>query len=186
MRKIWLFIIILNLSFISYNVSALETIKHSKNVNYISTSQKTIKVIDDCEKHCRVTIIIDWHDIPKLKSYDLLGVLLEDTKLLKVIRSHLYADYKMYDYINMKTEKNGISVTYKLPYAKFNMRIILELEVTKYGNVAINYQHAKKSIMLEDSKRFNFIAQGYGGVFSFNGIAKKNYDSMDGLILNLD
>lgn len=50
--------------------------------------------------------------------------------------------------------------------------------VNKGGNLYVSYQYAKANVTLEQSRKYNFSSNGYGGVFSFDSSVASKYDEM--------
>lgn len=152
----------------------------------ITTPKKTLKIAKSCSSNCAISVTATWKSNPAVRSYDVIGAYLENTKLVStpfttVVSS---ATNKIFDDVQKFT--NGFGVSVKIPSSGANVTINQSYRVTKGGKVYASYQHATKNVSLEASKLYSISTTGYGHVFSFMGSVSNSYDRMNGVSISLD
>ena len=149
------------------------------------TGNKEIKIEKSCTNtKCIITINMKWFNMPKIRSYDVLGARFEGTTLLNEPTTTLFLDGVKKN-ITMYTVKksNGFGVSFKLPTGGSSLNITQMFEVSIGGTVYASYQHANKTSTLDKSKDYSISKNGYGGVFLFSTLSSSYYDGMDGVYI---
>lgn len=147
----------------------------------VETNSKTLKIVKSCSSDCLISVTLTWKGNPTIKSYDVMGAYLDNTKLTNspttVIGSKSYTDIKKFN--------SGFGVSILLPTYDSKPVINQIFRVSKSGTIYASYQHATRNITLNDSKNYTLSKTGYGGVFSFSGTSVTTYDRMQGVSINL-
>ncbi len=155
------------------------------SVSEHTTTNKSLKMSTACSSNCLVSISLNWINLPTIRSYDILGIYLENTSAINIsdvtIETNNGKSY--YNYTNKSTD--GIGTSFKLPTNVTYLKIAQTLIVEKKGNIKASYQHAKKNISYANSKKYSFSKSGIGGVFSFNTGIQSYYDCMKGVSVKL-
>ena len=177
--------------------------------NEIETNAKKLKVtvmLDDPDDYSvyKVSVVNIWKTMPKVRSFDTIGLLYNGTGIESLTNAYGY-QYFNYEHNtsrqsvnyswhgnNMKLEPNGndrgVSISQNILDDTYS---ILQNELWAYFNITqgsirfnASYQHAVKSIDLAISKNFTFDVAGMGGVFNWN-TSTSNWDNMDGVCKNI-
>lgn len=149
------------------------------------TDNKKININKNCDStKCIINITLEWINMPKIRSYDVLGARFEGTSLLNEPTTTLFLDGVKKN-ITMYTVKksNGFGVSFKLPTGGSSLSITQRFEVSIGGTVYASYQHANKTSTLAKSKDYNISQYGYGGVFLFSTSSSSYYDGMGGVYI---
>ena len=153
--------------------------------NEHTTANKSLKINKVCSSNCSISIVLEWINLPKVRSYDILGVYLDNTSIIKtgnvIVKTNKEAN--SYSYTNKST--NGIGTSFKLPTDVTSLKISQTLTVKKQGTIKASYQHATKNISYADSKKYTFNKNGIGGVFQFDDGIQDYYDHMNGVSIAL-
>lgn len=151
-----------------------------------TTNSKEIKIAKSCSSNCLVTITVTWLKAPIVRSYDLIGVLLENTSLIgNPTTTITYSSHN--DISNDYVKKtNGFGASIKIGEAGINCKITQYFRAGIGGKIYASYQHAVKNITLADSKEYDISLSGYGRVFLFNNSTIRSYyDGMGGVDIEL-
>ena len=150
------------------------------------TNKKTLKLSSSCSGTiCSMAITLTWTQNPNVRSYDLIGSLVENTNITSRSGAKLYYSGENILPVEQKTQTNAISSTYKLPDSGSNIIVMENYNVNNSGKVIASYQHATQNISLATSRNYNFSTNGYGAVFAFYSGAGNYYDGMLGVYLML-
>ena len=150
------------------------------------TNKKTLKLSSSCSGTiCSMAITLTWTQNPNVRSYDLIGSLVENTNITSRSGAKLYYSGENILPVEQKTQTNAISSTYKLTDSGSNIIVIENYNVNNSGKVIASYQHATQNISLATSRNYNFSTNGYGAVFAFYSGAGNYYDGMLGVYLML-
>lgn len=149
------------------------------------TANKKIKIVKSCNNtQCTIFITLDWINMLKVRSYDVLGARFEGTSLNNDPITQVYLN-NVKKNITMSTVKrnNGFGVSFKLPTGGSSLKITQSFNVSLGGTVYASYQHANKTSTLAKSKDYSINYNGYGGVFLFSSSSSKYYDAMGGVYI---
>lgn len=150
-----------------------------------TTTNKSLKMNAVCSTNCLVSISLNWINLPKVRSYDILGIYLDNTSAISIQNIIVETNKGKSNYSYTNRETNGIGTSFELPKDVEYLRISQTLLVKKKGTIYASYQHATRSISYANSKKYSFSKYGVGGVFSFNAGIQDYYDCMKGVSLNL-
>ncbi len=153
--------------------------------NFYETSSKSIKISSSCSSVCYISIVAEWKKNPTIRSYDVIGTLLENVDLKSNPITTLYYSSGSVSSSSIKQLENGYGATIKLPSSGSNFKIIQSVTTSNIGVVRASYQHAKMASTLNKSQKFTISSDGYGGVFEFDKSVKDYYDAMNGVKLSL-
>ena len=158
----------------------------SRTSSYVETQAKRLAISKSCINGvCSVNLTNNWKYEPRVKSYDVIGVMFSNTSqygngystVFKVNgTNHLCTEYVK--------NSDGLGCSYKLPSnATADIYTYMSLDVNDTGGLVYgSYQHAGSSVTLSQSKNYSFSINGYGNVFLFNTAkAKDAYDGMGGV-----
>ncbi len=147
-----------------------------------TTDNKTIKISNSGNN--KISIVATWKNDPKVRSYDVIGAYLEGPKWNNMLTRINYNSGN-YSSNEINSFYNGFGVSVKLPSNGSNIIVSQSFNYTGSGTIYGNYQHAKSSVTLAQSKKYTIDRNGFGGVFSFyDGIGSK-YDAMGGVSINV-
>lgn len=149
------------------------------------TDNKKLNIKKTCNNtKCTINVTLEWLNMPKIRSYDVLGARFEETSLLNEPTTMLFLDGVKKN-ITMYTVKksNGFGVSFKLPSGGSSLKVTQIFEVSIGGTIYASYQHAKKTSSLATSKDYNISQYGYGGVFLFSTSSSSYYDGMGGVYI---
>lgn len=168
----------------------IKTVEINDGINLLSnishnTEYKSLKMNTSCSSKCLVSISLEWIKLPKIRSYDILGIYFDNTSLIEANKVIVETNkgISKYSYTNKAT--NGIGTSFKLPTDGTYLKISQTLTVEKKGTIKASYQHAKKAISNANSKKYSFSKTGIGGVFNFETGIQSYYDCMAGVELSL-
>ncbi len=147
----------------------------------ISDLGKTVKLSKSCLDTCTISTTATWTGVPNIRSYDVIGAYLGGTELIGTPVTTVGSTTTTDGSLEIVKASNGFGVSIKLPSTGTNVIVNQLFKVTKGGYIYATYQHAMKSISLENSKKYTFSTHGYGNVFVFSGVAEDTYDRMGGL-----
>lgn len=151
-----------------------------------TTSSKSLKMSKSCLTNCIISVTLTWLKSPTIRSYDILGVYLDNTSSIVVGKVFVDTDTTSTTYSYTNKASNGVGTSFLLPTNNFNsLRISQTLQVENKGTINASYQHAKKAISLANSKKYSFSRTGIGGVFKFDSGIQDYYDCMLGVQLKL-
>lgn len=152
----------------------------------VKSGYKTLKISKSCSRNCLISVTATWDSVPSVKSYDVIGARLDNTKLVNNGISTTVSSSSAFDSSNEKQIlTGGFGVSVKLPTSGNNIVVNQTFRVEKKGTVYASYQHAMNNISLQDSKKYTISSGGYGGVFKFSGVASSTYDKMNGVSISL-
>lgn len=123
------------------NFSLLSTSEHT-------TANKSLKMNTVCSSTCLVSITLNWINLPKIRSYDILGIYLDNTSIIKINNLIVDTNKGKDFYSSTKKSSNGIGTSFKLPTDVTYLNIAQTLIVEKRGVIKASYQHAKKKYIL--------------------------------------
>ena len=147
---------------------------------YESASKK-LTIATVCGSTCLVTMNAVWTASPNVRSYDVIGAYLDEVELYNTPTTTV-ANSTGSNRSNEIIEKaNGFGVSISLLSSGTDMQISQYYRVTTGGHVYASYQHAKKTISLSNSKKYEISRSGYGGVFLFDSGYSDYYDAMRGV-----
>lgn len=150
-----------------------------------TTSNKSLKMSKSCSTNCLISISLNWLNLPKIRSYDILGTYLDNTSVIQVNDVIVETNKEAKNYSYTKKDINGIGTSFPLPTSGNALKISQTMLVQKKGNIKASYQHAKKNISYSNSNKYNFSKSGVGGVFNFNASIQSYYDCMLGVEFSL-
>lgn len=165
------------------NVTVEETIDYNlaRGASY-STSYKSIKLINNGGY---ITLMLDWLQMPSVRSYDVLAVRLSSTSISGT-PSFKQVYYNSGTYTSTTGSRqsfsNGYGVSFLLALGT-SLESYLSFYVTESGTVYGAYQHATSSVTLANSKNYTISSSGYGGVINFASSVADYYDHMSGVSL---
>lgn len=156
----------------------IENIKMNSHSSH-STEYKTLNL--SCSGGvCR--IVLDWKKEPLIKSYDVFGILNSNNVFVSGMIFRQEYNGSSYSKNYPQTFSNGYGTSFKL---NGKGTIYLTFAVSGHGTIYASYQHAKKNISLENSKKYTLSTNGYGSVFLFNSGISSYYDGMSGVSLSI-
>lgn len=106
------------------------------------TTSKIIKIAKVSNNvKCLVTITLDWLNMPKVRSYDVLGARFDGTSLISDPVTTVFLD-NVERSVAMNTVKksNGFGVSFELPTGGTSLKIAQTFEVSLGGTVYASYQ----------------------------------------------
>ena len=160
----------------------IEKVSTPEVMPLISSYEKgrTLSMVKSCSSQCLVALTATWNGTPTVKSYDVIGFLLDGTTV------------KLYDAVEVKGTNyskvygvpqkfsNGFGFSVLIPNTT-NIKILSSFYAEPKGRVYGSYQHAMKNISEANSKLYTIDLLGAGSVFDFYGAAKDVYDEATGL-----
>lgn len=182
----------INSNIINGNISIQEKYDYNHNIliPYASSSHETaskiLKLSSSCSEDCTINVTVTWKKVPLTKTYDLIGAYFENTHLKQLISSKMYYGGNTSSPIENTTKNNGFSSTFKIPNTNDTISIMQTYKVSKNGRLYVSYQHAKNSVSLAESRKYEFSRSGYGNVFKFDDSVMSKYDAMQGLNIDLN
>lgn len=150
-----------------------------------TTANKSLKMSMSCNTNCLVSITLRWINLPKIRSYDILGIYLDGASPIQVNKVRVDTNKGKSEYSYDKKENIGIGTSFKLPTDVTYLDISQLLLLENKGSIKASYQHAKKAISSTNSKKYSFSKSGIGGVFKFNTGIQDYYDCMVGVELKM-
>lgn len=145
------------------------------------SSFKSIKITKTSTSTSANLIVVtaDWKQMPKIKSYDVIGVRLVNTSFANNITTMAFFDGKSYSPAGTNQFNSGYGASIKLIECNNSIKIQQVFKAYAGGTVYASYQHSVKNISLADSKNFTISANGLGSVFKFNN--NNLFDQMSGV-----
>lgn len=162
--------------------------KNTRIVPYstiVNLPDNKLSIVSSCTSDCFISVTLQWKRNPAIKSYDVIGAYLDNTSLKSSPTTTISTRTTTTTSNEIKQFNNGFGVSVGLPKYGDNMVINQTFKVAKQGTVYASYQHATRSISLNDSKNYTLSRKGYGGVFNFSGTAANTYDNMNGVSISL-
>lgn len=153
--------------------------------NIYTTASKRIQIAKSCNNtKCTIFTTLEWINMPKVRSYDVLGARFDGTSLNNDPVTSVYLD-NVKKNISMSTVKKskGFGVSFKLSTGGSSLKITQSFDVSLGGTVYASYQHANKTSTLAKSKDYSIAYNGYGGVFLFSTSSSSYYDAMGGVYI---
>lgn len=150
-----------------------------------STANKSLKMSMSCNTTCLVSIILKWINLPRIRSYDILGVYLDNVTPIQINKVRVNTNKGKSEYSYDKYETNGVGTSFKLPSDVTYLDISQIFLIENKGSIKASYQHARKTITSVNSKKYSFSKSGIGGVFKFNTGIQDYYDCMVGVELKM-
>lgn len=188
-----------NLSLDEYNFlknnglfeNEIKTVQISdSNYNLLSeaehtTANKSLKMSMSCNTYCLVAVTLKWINLPRIRSYDILGVYLDNVTPIQINKVRVNTNKGKSEYSYDKYETNGVGTSFKLPSDVTYLDISQIFLIENKGSIKASYQHARKTITSVNSKKYSFSKSGIGGVFKFNTGIQDYYDCMVGVELKI-
>lgn len=146
-----------------------------------------------------VTLDTQWQINPKVKSYDVNAIRVEDAT---VTDGTQYGEQYYYssslgrtNYVsyspngtNILKKTNGFGISMNLVDEGSNFETSIEATITATSSYAMaygSYQHAVTGVTLAQSKNYNISHNGYGKVVNFSSSVTDYYDGMAGVSIEL-
>ena len=130
-----------------------------------------------------VVVTLKWKSMPKVRSYDILGVRLENTTFQSSIDTIALFDGTSNAISGSKQFTNGYGASIKLPSSCSSITIQQMFKVSTGGTVYASYQHSTRNITLSKSLDFTISSTGIGSVFNFGN--NELFDQMTGVHLSV-
>mgnify|MGYP001625220426 FL=1 len=146
----------------------------------IESNLRRLTITKACTSQCLVTLKNEWLGTPFVKSYDLMGVRLDNVSIKNTGNLIVSGNGNNQSYVNPKVLANGFAYSFVLPNANnliATMTFYTDLGGTIYGS----YQHAISNTTQFVSTQYTIGAGGFGNVFLFYGNARNVYDGMNGV-----
>lgn len=151
----------------------------------VEDNNRTLKISKSCSTTCFISVTNIWKNSPTVRSYDVIGAILENTILQNTPSTTVTFTGGTVNSKEIKYFDNGFGVSIKLPTSGNSLVVNQNFRVSSGATVYASYQHAKSEISLANSKNYTLSKAGYGGVFNFSGIASSTYDRMNGVSISL-
>lgn len=145
---------------------------------------RTLSMVKSCSSQCLVALTATWNGTPTIKSYDVIGFLLDGTSVKLYDTAEVKGTNYSKTYGIPKKFSNGFGYSVLIPNTT-NIKVSVSFYVEPKGIVYGSYQHAMKNITEANSKLYTLNMLGAGNVFLFYGAAKDVYDQATGLEFNL-
>lgn len=145
-----------------------------------STPNKAIQISKTCNTTCSITIGVEWINNPTIRSYDVIGAYLYNTRKIGTVSAYATTNNNSNFASITNVQTNGFGSSVLLPSGS-NVHVYQTFSVAKGGRVYGSYQHAIKNTTLAVSQKYNIDITGYGSVFGFYGDAVNTYDNMNGV-----
>lgn len=177
-----------------YESSLIDDISILGNVE--TSYKKLTATISKVNSSYRYKAILTWKNMPKIRSYDIMGIYFSNDLSVKSNSVLFKQEYCINNncYLlndsNQNLFNNGVGVSFKLPTENISsLKQTLYFDVVKNNSSIINtqyivadYSHAIKNVSLEKSKKF---------IINSNGIVINNsvlpyYDNIDGATVTLN
>ena len=136
-----------------------------------------------CNTYCLVAVTLKWINLPRIRSYDILGVYLDNVTPIQINKVRVNINKGKSEYSYDKKENIGIGTSFKLPTDVTYLDVSQLLLLENKGSIKASCQHARKTITSVNSKKYSFSKSGIGGVFKFNTGIQDYYDCMVGVEL---
>lgn len=149
------------------------------------TNYKTLKIatISSQTSSKLVVVTLSWKTMPKVKSYDVIGVRLVNTQFDGNITTLVSFDGSSSNIAGSKKFNNGYGASVKLKEDCSSIKLQQSFKASAGGTVYGSYQHAVRNISLSDSQNFTISSNGLGGVFKFNN--NDLFDKMSGVYISI-
>ena len=153
---------------------------------YYETSCKKITISKTCDSvDCTVSFTNDWKCIPKVKSYDVIGIRLSSTNFTTTNETaYFLSNGVTTNPAGSKGASNGVGFALKVPSSGDIGYSLVLADVAKSGVVYGSYQHGVKSMNLNTALNFTFTSTGQGGVFEW-GSYDSYFDQMGGVYITM-
>lgn len=144
-----------------------------------------------------VTFITKWLLVPRVKSYDVIAMRLDDATMEEGTQSGIqsYKKNGSYSYVmysnngtNMVKKTNGFGISMNLVDNSTAYECDIEsivVSTSKWATAYASYQHAASNVTLAQSKAYNISHNGYGEVINFATAVENYYDGMQGVSIAL-
>ena len=155
--------------------------------NYHETQSKILEISKSGSLNPVISIIAQWKYAPNVRSYDLIGAFFSgNINMASGISSKVdFTGNSTYSYADI-TSSNGFGSVVKLPTNGTNIVVSTTFAVRGSGTVFGSYQHAKKTISLNNAKSFSIGYNGLGNVFYFSNMnIRAKYDAMQGVSIGV-
>ncbi len=175
------------------------TCSHYEAADCWETNAKRLLIIYQSFPIEQAKIINQWKTIPKIKSFDTIGVIYNNFTLDSATGRQWYntsSDPNNVQFINYGfngtnmnlslTGQKGVSISQNIINSVYSvLQNDLYVNGTRNYNLQMNgsYQHAVTDIDLATSKNFDFSVNGMGGVFYWYS-SWTNWDGMHGVCIN--
>lgn len=150
-----------------------------------ASASKRITIATSCSSTCLVTVNAIWTATPNVRSYDVIGAYLDDVDLYNTPTTTVANSTGSSRSDEIVEKSNGFGVSIKLLSSGNEMQVSQYFRVTTGGTIYASYQHAKRTITLANSKKYDISRSGYGGVFLFNSGITSYYDAMGGVDISV-
>lgn len=153
-----------------------------------TTAYKTVQLGRACiPAFCIMSLQNTWHVSPSVRSWDNIGVFLDDISLISHDGTYVYSTAGTTWYSNLQTTPGvaGVGNSVKLPDTGENIIVNMAFKVSKGGTVYGSYQHAMQTTTLVNSQNYTLDILGYGNVFNYTGNAIGIYDNMNGVDIDV-
>ena len=151
---------------------------------YHATANKSVQISKVTSGYTYLTTVATWFNTPSVHSYDVIGAYLSGPTLISTGNTTATATGGTNSGTGTQIQTHGFGTSVKLPSGS-NVKVTQTFSVSGSGTVYASYQHAKSSISLANSKKYNISYSGYGNVFSFYGAASGVYDGMGGVDISV-
>jgi hypothetical protein len=149
--------------------------------SYFESNAKVIRIVKNGNY---ITLMASWKGVPKIKSYDVIAVRLNNVSLsggytfkqTTVLNEKLNVSYDSYK----QSFSNGFGSSFKVQDGT-SLEISLTFMISGTGTVYGSYQHASTKATLAESKKYTISHLGYGKVINFDSSVKNKYDAMTGV-----
>ncbi|MBE6158509.1 MAG: hypothetical protein E7159_01635 [Firmicutes bacterium] len=166
----------------SFNPGAIQT-----RATYHETQAKILKISKSGVVDPLIAITAQWKYAPNVRSYDLIGAFFSgNISLITGTGSKVsYAGGSTYP--SAETEvSNGFGSVLLLPANGRDIVVSSTFIARGSGTIFGSYQHAKKTISLNDAKSFSISYSGIGNVFYFSNMnIRAKYDAMQGVSVSI-
>ncbi len=141
---------------------------------------RTLNMVKSCSSECLIALTAVWNGTPTVKSYDVIGFLLDGTYITSKGIAGVQGTNYSESYYSPKLFSNGLGYSILIPNTT-NIKVSASFYAAVKGRVYGSYQHARKNITEANSKLYTLSLGGAGNVFLFYGAAKDVYDEATGL-----
>lgn len=181
-------------------IEAAETENNiSPTATYHTTSYKNIEIYTSKTGTNTYLVYVtnDWLITPRVKSYDVIAMRIEDATItagtqrglqLYTVNGTSSGINYSYQGTNMVLSSNGFGISMNLVDAASGFTCDIEAIVTatsQWATVYGSYQHAMTAVTLAKSKSYTISHNGYGKVINFATAVQNDYDNMQGVSIEL-
>lgn len=175
----------------SYNDLKIEKVDSNENLSimplseFYETNYKRLSVtnVTNSSPTTLVVVQLKWKQMPKVKSYDVIGVRLYNTSFSGSVSTYALINGSRINPSATKKTNNGVGASIKLSSNSSSIEIQQSFTANSGGTIFASYQHAVKSISLADSQNFTISSVGLGKVFKFAN--NSLFDQMDGISIKI-